>query len=140
MTLQEAIKELEKAFSEACGRPICIKMKRECHRSEPLQSPCYCVPVQELLKALLMRELLKRILLKNPEVKKRYTNDKDDTDGMYSLCISGVSGEAIEGVKTALLAFGKCLSEFSDGELDKLLDDWVVRCQEDTTLSEDNCK
>lgn len=138
MTLQEAIKELEKALSETDVRPFSIKVKHgcPCQQAESVS----CIPVQGLLKALLMRELLKRILLKNPEVKKRYTNDKDDTDGMYSLCISGVSGEAIEGVKTALLAFGKCLSEFSDGELDKLLDDWVVRCQEDTTLSEDNCK
>lgn len=138
MTLQEAIKELEKALSETDVRPFSIKVKHgcPCQQAESVS----CIPVQGLLKALLMRELLKRILLKKPEVKKRYTNDKDDTDGMYSLCISGVSGEAIEGVKTALLAFGKCLSEFSDGELDKLLDDWVVRCQEDTTLSEDNCK
>ena len=124
MTLQEAIKELEKALSETDVRPFSIKVKHgcPCQQAESVS----CIPLQGLLKALLMRELLKRILLKNPEVKKRYTNDKDDTDGMYSLCISGVSGEAIEGVKTALLAFGKCLSEFSDGELDKLLDDWLA--------------
>lgn len=138
MTLQEAIKELEKALSETDVRPISIKVKQgcPCQQAESVS----CIPVQGLLKALLMRELLKRILLKNPEVEERHIDDMDGTDGMYSLCISGVSGEAIEGVKTALLAFEKCLSEFSDGELDKLLDDLAVRLQEDTTSSEDNCK
>lgn len=138
MALQEAIKELEKALSETDVRPFSIKVKHwcPCQQAESVS----CIPVQGLLKALLMRELLKRILLKNPEVEERRIDDMDGTDGMYSLCISGVSGEAIEGVETALLAFEKCLSEFSDGELDKLLDDLAVRLQEDTTSSEDNCK
>ena len=135
MALQEAIKELEKALSETDVRPFSIKVKQgcPCQQAESVS----CIPVQGLLKALLMRELLKRILLKNPEVEERHI---DDMDGMYSLCISGVSGEAIEGIKTALLEVGKCLSEFSDGELDKLLDDLAARLQEDAAALEDNCK
>ena len=87
-----------------------------------------------------MRELLKRILLKNPEVEERHIDDMDGTDGMYSLCISGVSGEVIEGIKTALLAFEDYVPELSNSELDKLLDNLAARLQEDAAALEDNCK
>lgn len=138
MTLQEAIKELEKALSETDVRPISIKVKQgcPCQQAESVS----CIPVQGLLKALLMRELLKRILLKNPEVEERHIDDMDGTDGMYSLCISGVSGEAIEGVETALLAFEDYVPELSNSELDKLLDNLAARLQEDAAALEDNCK
>ena len=80
-----------------------------------------------------MQELLKRVLRRNPKEEKYRT---DDIDGMYSLCISGVSGEAIAGIKTALLAFGEHVPELSDSELDDL----AARIQEDAAALEDNCK